>query len=132
MLSNTQGQLNSTGDALRADGWYGFTDGLYTVAIYVVNFTGRLWIEGSLADSPTDEDWFPVLINNNDYFQFPQNPLQPTGSRGSGDTATIGINFTGNYTWLRARVDRSYFVPLPTEQLQILALGYVDHILLNN
>jgi hypothetical protein len=132
MLPNTQGQLNYTGDAMRADGWYGFTDGLHTLAIYIVNFTGRLWIEASLADNPTDEDWFPVQVRNQDYMQFPQDPLRPTGQRGSGDSATIGLNIVGNYTWLRARVDRSYFNPQPTQQQDIFALGYVDHILLNN
>jgi hypothetical protein len=132
MLPNTQGQVNFVGAPIRADGWYGFTDGLHTIAIYIVSFTGRVVIEASLADQPTDDDWFPVQFNNNDYMQFPRNPLYPTGERGSGDSATIGLNFTGNYTWLRASVDRSYFDYVPTEQQDIFALGYVDHILLNN
>jgi hypothetical protein len=135
MLTNTQGQLNIAGAAVRADGWYGFSDGLHTLAIYVVNFTGRLWIEASLADAPTDNDWFPVTISGNDatpYLQFPLDPLRPTGTNSMGDTATMGLNIIGNYTWLRARVDRSYIAPIPTTQPQIFALGYVDHILINN
>jgi len=133
MLPNTSGQYNFVGDALRADGWYGFTDGLHTVAIYIVNFTGRLIIEASLADQPTDDDWFPIQFDHKDYMQFPKDPLNPTGERGSGDSGTMGLNIIGNYTWLRARVDRSYFdSPEPTDQQTLYALGYVDHILLNN
>lgn len=135
MLSNTQGDLNVSGDAIRADGWYGFSDGLHTIALYVVNFVGRVWIEASIADNPTDDDWFPVNLSGNSsapYMQFPQDPTSPTGSNGIGDLATIGLNVTGNYTWLRARVDRSYIQPQPTAQKDILALGYIDHILLNN
>jgi hypothetical protein len=135
MLTNTQGELNIAGDAIRADGWYGFSDGLHTLAIYIVNFTGRLWIEASIADTPTDGDWFPVTISGNDtapYIQFPKDPLRPTGTSGYGDSATFGLNLIGNYTWLRARVDRSYIQPTPTQQQDIFALGYVDHILLNN
>jgi hypothetical protein len=132
MLPNTSGQVNFVGDPLRADGWYGFTDGLHTIAIYIVNFTGHLVIEASLADRPTDDDWFPIQFDNQDYMQFPKNPLRPTGERGSGDSGTIGLNIIGNYTWLRARVDRNYFGILPTDQQAIYALGYVDHILLNN
>lgn len=132
MLPNTSGKLNYDGDAIRADGWYGFTDGLHTIAIYIVNFTGRIVIEASLADSPTDDDWFPVQINGTDYMQFPKDPTRPTGQRGSGDSATIGLNVIGNYTWMRARVDRTYFDYAPTSQDEIATLGYVDHILLNN
>lgn len=135
MLTNTQGDLNVAGNAIRADGWYGFSDGLHTIAIYVVNFVGRLWIEASIADTPTDDDWFPVNVSGvpaTPYLQFPQDPLRPSGSNGIGDLATIGLNVIGNYTWLRARIDRSYLQPQPMQQPEILALGYVDHILLNN
>jgi hypothetical protein len=134
MLTNTQGELNVTGNQIRADGWYGFSDGLHTIAIYVVNFIGRVYIEASIADEPTENDWFSTDMNGGSYLQFPLDPTQPTGSNGlSCDTATIGLNVVGNYTWLRARVDRTYLPPAETQtQDQIYALGYVDHILLNN
>lgn len=130
MLSNTQGKLSVVGDKIRADGWYGYTDGLHTVAIYLFNFTGRLWFEASIADNPLEEDWFPVLINNQASMNFPRDPWYPTGT--TGDTGTIGMNIIGSYTWLRVRMDRLVTDP-DTEQRAVAGLlGNVDRVLLNN
>lgn len=123
MLSSTQGQLELTGDPLRADGWYGYTDGLHTVAIYLANFTGRVIIEASIDAEPAIDDWFPIEIKGNTYLEFSQT------------TSTIGFNLVGNFTWLRARIDREY-LELTDEQkanqIFVGTLGYVDRILLNN
>lgn len=130
MLPSTQGSFNLTGEKVRADGWYGFSDGLHTVAIYLNNFRGRLVFEASIATDPQDGDWFPVEMSGAPYMQFPRDVMNPTGD--SGDTGTIGMNITGSFIWLRARVDRSYIVPAPIDDLGIAAYGYVDRILLNN
>lgn len=130
MLPNTQGQLNMVGDKVRADGWYGYTDGLHTVALYLVNFTGRIYFEASIANDPTDDDWFPVQVDGVEFMEFPQNPGNPTGS--TGDTKTIGRNLVGSFTWLRVGVDRSY-LPGTTENDAIYnTFGYVDRVLMNN
>ena len=131
MLQSTQGQLNVVGDKVRADGWYGHTDGLHTVAIYLNNFTGRIIFEASIASAPNDDDWFPIeLAPNQTYLSFPKNPSMPTGT--SGDTGTIGMNIIGGFTWLRARVDRSYIPTLTDNDALYDTQGYVDRILLNN
>lgn len=130
ILQNTQGMLNLTGEPVRADGWYGHSDGLHTVAIYLNNFQGRIYFEASIATQPIEEDWFPIPVDGGKYLSFPQNPLAPTGNL--GDSGTLGFNLIGNFTWLRVRVDRSYIVPEPTGRDQIDALGYVDRVLLNN
>jgi hypothetical protein len=130
ILQNTQGLLNVTGEPVRADGWYGHSDGLHTVAIYLNNFQGRIYFEASISPQPIEEDWFPISVNGSKYLSFPEDPLSPTGVL--GDSGTIGFNLIGNFTWLRARVDRSYIAPEPTDQSQIDALGYVDRVLLNN
>jgi len=130
MLPNTQGQLNFIGDKMRADGWYGFADGLHTVAIYLFDFTGHLVFEASIANDPQEGDWFPVEVNGQTTMTFPQDVLHPTGQ--TGDTGTYGYNILGSFTWLRVRVDRSYVFPVPTDPQSINALGYVDRILLNN
>ncbi len=131
MLQNTQGGLNVVGIPVRADGWYGYSDGLHTVAIYLNNFQGRLRFEASIAAEPTEGDWFPVQLNGSEYLSFPQNPMAPVGG-GAGDSGTIGLNIIGSFIWLRVRVDRSYIQPEPTEFSQIDALGYIDRVLLNN
>lgn len=65
LMGDTGTNFNSTSDSVRADSFYGFTDGLHTVAIYMNNFTGRFFIEGTLATTPTADDWFTINIGNN-------------------------------------------------------------------
>lgn len=127
MMTSTFGKLNPVSDVMRADGWYGYTDGLHTIAVVIVDFQGKLIFEGSIADNPQEGDWFAIKDST---FSFPKDPLNPTGAL--GDTNTFGFNIVGNYTWLRCRVDRSYLSPQPDTQLAIEALGYVDRILMNN
>lgn len=130
ILQNTQGLLNVTGEPARADGWYGYSDGLHTVAIYLNEFQGRIMFQASISTQPLEEDWFPIQIENQNYLSFPLDPMAPTGT--SGDSGTLGFNIKGNFTWLRVKVDRSYLVPQPSDQAQIDGLGYVDKVLLNN
>jgi len=110
MMDNTQELVNLTGAACKADGWYGIDDGLHTVAIQVVNFTGRIYVEASLALYPSEDDWFAVpLTPSTPYLQFPLNPMKPTGSMETGgDTLSVGKSFKINAIWIRARLDRSY------------------------
>lgn len=130
MLSNTQSVLSMVGEKIKADGWYGYTDGLHTIAIYLANFTGRVWFEASIAMEPMEEDWFPIRINQDAFLNFPKDPENPTGQ--TGDTGTVGMNIVGNYIWLRARMDRSDM----SDSTNILAisgaLGHIDRILLNH
>lgn len=38
--------------------------GLHTFAWYVENFTGSIWMEGSIVESTPDQpDWFPILVD---------------------------------------------------------------------
>jgi hypothetical protein len=109
MMSSSQGFANLTGLHCKADGWYGHRDGLHTVSIQVVNFTGRIHIEGSLALNPSSTDWFPISLGTTPYIEFPLNPNKPTGSMETGgDTLVVGRTFKVNALWVRARMDRTY------------------------
>lgn len=91
------GQLDQTGPATRADGYYGFADGLQTVGFYLKNFIGRIYIDATLSDNPGNDDWFPIALGNVDFVDF--------------DSAQTGIetfNIVGNFVYLRAKVRRSY------------------------
>lgn len=91
------GQLDQTGSATRADGYYGFADGLQTVGFYLKNFVGRIYIDATLSDNPGNDDWFPIALGNVDFVDF--------------DSAQTGIetfNIVGNFVYLRAKVRRSY------------------------
>ena len=134
MMSNTQNIANLVGQPCKADGWYGNEGGLHTIAVQVFNFTGRIYLEASLALVPGDSDWFPVSIGQTTpYLQFPINPTLPTGSiETGGDTGTQGVTFKLNAVWLRAKLDRTYLnLPYLDQDLTTLAgLGIVDKITL--
>lgn len=95
LVSN--GQLDQTGLATRADGYYGFADGLQTVGFYLKNFIGRIYVDATLSDNPEEADWFPVgLGESTDFIDY--------------DSATTKIetfNIIGNFVYLRAKIRRS-------------------------
>ena len=84
--------LDHTGfvsDKAKGDGYYSQPDGVHTVA-YQVNatMTGSINMQGTLATTPTEDDWFDV-----------------SGSTFTADQSTLigTANFTGNFVWVRAR-----------------------------
>jgi hypothetical protein len=83
-------------DSTKADGYYGYTDGLHTIAITTDDFVGTLTIEGTLASEPSDNDWFTVKDNNG---------LDVTYGDSSTSTTINEIkNFTGNFVYIRASI----------------------------
>ncbi|MFA5490843.1 MAG: hypothetical protein WC284_16810 [Candidimonas sp.] len=137
LMTNTHQEWEVTGDPVRADGWFGWKDGIHTVSMSVRNFTGRIFIEASLATDPTDNDWFPIwLTQTTPYVQFPQIPSRPTSDSTEigpvrGDTATIAYTMRGNFMWIRAKMERSYLGPTPDKD-KYGSYGVVEQILLNN
>jgi|TARA_B110000908_G_scaffold21207_1_gene23895 hypothetical protein len=127
VLTN-QALLSYSGTNIKADGYYGQTDGVHTVAATVSNFQGRIYLEGSLATEPTDTDWFPIyLTSGNTYKQYPVTAV-PSGANALGDTTTEAWTFRANLLWIRARVDRTH---LSAANYVIADHGTVDKILLN-
>lgn len=79
---------------------------LYTIAIHAVGgYEGRLYVEGSLANNPTDSDWVPVTMPGltTQYVEFPNSDFST-----SGGTTIAGFSFRGSFAWLRVRQYRSY------------------------
>ncbi len=80
----------------QGDGYYSQIDGVHTVAYHVSagsataanNFNGSIKMQGSLATTPTEDDWFDIA---NTTF--------------TADTSTLvaAYNFTGNFVWVRAK-----------------------------
>ncbi len=126
-MLNNKNELSYTGDNIRADAFYGNTDGLHTVSVKFDDFVGRVFIEGTLASDPQDTDWFPIyLTSGSSYKQYPVNPAAPTGN--VGDTGTDGFTFRLNVIYLRARIDRDY---LSASAYDLTQHGRIDQILLN-
>tara|TARA_B100000965_G_C19518868_1_gene725520 strand:+ start:718 stop:1293 length:576 start_codon:yes stop_codon:yes gene_type:complete len=89
---STETFLDHTGfvsDKAKGDGYYSQPDGVHTVA-YQVNatLTGAIKMQGSLATSPTEDDWFDI-----------------SGTTFTTDQSTTisTANFTGNFVWIRAK-----------------------------
>lgn len=99
IIMTNQIAMSYTGEAARGDGFYGFSDGLHTVSFHVKQFTGRIFLEATLMEEPTDDDWFNInLMVDQVFLQW------------DNETETIGVSFVGNFVYIRARVDRSYLV----------------------
>ena len=82
-----------------ADASYGHDDGLHTAAVYVTDYAGKFWIEGTLEEDPTalDKDWFTINLSTFfPYYEFGNTPL-PTDVF-SGIEA---FNFTGSIKFVR-------------------------------
>jgi hypothetical protein len=109
------GNLNQTGPATRADGYYGFADGMHTVAFYLKNFKGNLYIEASLSDEPKESDWFPVGIGANTDFYQVETP----------ETRVEAFNIVGNFVFLRAKIQRSHLGQ------PVSALGTCERVVLS-
>lgn len=121
-------ELSYSGNPVRVDVFGGNTQNLHTVSASVSNFIGRIYIEGTLAASPTENDWFPVyLTSGTSYRQYPVNSVNPTGTN-QGDTRTEGFTFRANLLYIRARVDRVYLNATSYNQT---IHGSIDTILLN-
>ena len=107
---STSVSLDHTGfvsDKAKGDGYYSQTDGVHTVAYQVsadFNTKATIKIQGSLATTPAEDDWFDV-----------------SGTTFTADTSTVtsSANFTGNFVWVRSKA-------------QSVTAGTVNSILLNN
>jgi len=114
ILPSTGASMSATGVEAKADSYYGYTDGFHTIQVVYDHYVGRLRIQASLALTPGVNDWFDlqeniasfggitdqtVAWNPLGYIQF--NANDPA----SGSQA---YSFTGNFAWLRVKMDRSY------------------------
>ena len=106
--------LDTVGTAVPGDSYYGYTDGIHTVAIYGQGLSGRVKIQGTLASNPTDDDWFDILFSGLPYKDY------------SGFTGVEGYTFVANLVYLRASLDRT-ILGINTTQNQ----GFIEKILLN-
>lgn len=79
------------GTQQKAADYYGGFGDLQTVAIFLLNFQGKLRIEATLASVPaSDAEWFRVEDYN---------------YTSSTTTTNFSTNITGNFTWIRASVE---------------------------
>lgn len=120
LMGDTTGLEKLVGEKKKADGWYGSKNSQHTIQITVAHFKGRIGIQGTLALSPTEDDWFFInLSGNNPYLEYD-----------CKETKTDAYNLIGNFVWLRATMDRGMQKHELTRD-QISAMGSVSRILLS-
>jgi len=135
MMTNTGTKWNVIGEPVRADAYYGYTDGVMTVQLIYQNLVGGFGLQGTLALDPKPEDWFFIKLNLScdmtPYITFPADSLAPTGANG-GDTGSIATTFIGNFVYLRAVLTRDYIQPVSINQAwQNWQWGSIDSVLLS-
>ena len=73
-----------TGTKYKGDGYYGRADGFHTVQYNVAEFNGTIKMQGTLAITPAETDYFDIA-----------------GTEEVGTDGTYFKNFTGNFVWVR-------------------------------
>ena len=105
--TTTLDHVGFVSDKQKGDGYYSKPDGVHTVSYKVdatMNVEATLKMQGSLATTPTEDDWFDASSTT------------PTLDQ---STTIFSYNFTGNFVWVRAKV-------------QGVTAGSVENILLNS
>lgn len=71
----------------------GNTSGQHTLAVYLSEFTGKMWVQGSLEEgTPTINDWFDIEIDGSSVQEF------------RSDTGIRAFMFEANLEWVRIKV----------------------------
>ena len=83
-------------DKAKADGYFGGTDGLHTVAAFFTDAVATITFQGSLDKDPGDDDWVDI-----DGISFGSADGSTEHTRANGGKTA---NFKGNFVWVRAKV----------------------------
>jgi hypothetical protein len=78
-------------DAVKAADYYRGRGGVQTMGFSVAEFSGTITIEATLDSDPASANWFKAITY---------------GNASIVTTQTISEAVTGNFTWLRARVEQ--------------------------
>lgn len=114
ILTSTGNEMNASGLSVKADSYYGYTDGFHTIQTVYDNFVGRFRIQATLSLDPTEADWFDL---NQDISQYGSITNQATAWNAAGyvqfnandpASGSQAYSFTGNFAYLRVKMDRSY------------------------
>jgi len=114
ILTSTGNEMNATGLSVKADSYYGYTDGFHTIQAVYDNFVGRFRIQATLSLDPSETDWFDLNQDISSYGSI-TNQLVAWNASGfvqfnANDPAdgSQAYSFTGNFTHLRVKMDRAY------------------------
>ena len=96
------GSFNFKSDKEKGDGYYSSSDGFHTASYTVTpNFVGTITMQATLATTPAESDWFNITDTAITYADLTI----------PASTTTSIVNFTGNFVWVRAFVQRADIDP---------------------
>jgi len=99
--------MNAQSPPIKADSYYGYTDGLHTIQVVYDQYVGRLRVQCSLSLDPAERDWFDVSLRS-----VSGNGFNPLGliqyNIANPANYTEAYTFQGNFTFLRVLADRSH------------------------
>lgn len=116
LMEDSNDNINLTSKTLPCAGYYRSYNILNTIAIHTHKLLGRIYLEGSLAQYPTEKDWFPIFIDNKEYLEYDGSELNKSEF----------YNITNNLVNIRARLDRSYI-----ENIDPMKMGKITKIYLS-
>ena len=87
--------VSYTSQKQKGDGYYRGGDGKHTYALKVTGFYGTITMQGTLAETPTADDWFDIVGT--------EHTATSADSTVNRDGAYM-YNFDGNFVWIRVNV----------------------------
>ncbi len=113
-----------TGSSFQGDGFYSRNNPVRTIQWKLYNFVGDLGIQGSLSANPSEDDWFLIPLGRPGEFTIDttgkvSTSNLPVVSYTTPTSGVIGLNFSGNFVWIRAYINN-------------WTAGNVDSIIISN
>lgn len=133
-VSRDDYKWNESTEPLPVSGYFG-TQGSCTVAMTLRNFSGRIYLQGTLATSPEENDWVTFKLGEEtDYVEYTDteiyNPMTMKLVKEYGVTKTVHFNIQGNFTFFRIVIDRDFIAVEPSDAQKQVA-GKIEEALVN-
>lgn len=112
-LTHTAGMSSSFySDKIKGEGYFGGANGLHTVSWKITNFIGTIKVQGTLASTPSVDDWVDIELSSTDTIGTTYSidttglltVVHPTSTYSTSTTLIKSYNFTGNFVWLRGHI----------------------------
>lgn len=133
MMSSTGTTMSQYSENFKSDSYYGYTDGLHTIQVTYNNWIGRFRIQATLSLEPEDGDWFDLVIDPLNGLYPGSNPWNEDGyiqyNANSPATKSEAYTFRGNYTYIRAFMDRRHVGDGTTYDV---SYGSIDRVILSS
>lgn len=133
IMPSTGTQMNAFSEVAKSDSYYGYTDGFHTIQVTYHNYVGRFRIQATLALEPEEDDWFDLVIDPNSGLYIGSTPWNPGGfvqfNSNRPGNGSEGYSFTGNFTFVRAFMDRRHVADGETYNL---SYGEIKRVILSS